>query len=122
MSKLTLGYEIVETVGDSLLPRFGHTVTSITPQKVILFGGATGDAGKFTMIGDTYLFTTSSRCWVKLTPTGILPSQRAAHAATAIESQQMVIYGGATGGKTNHKYRRHFGIRRFIPVRLKTRR
>lgn len=98
MNNANINYELIETIGDPLQPRFGHTITPINSQKVILFGGATGDAGKYTMTGDTFLFTTPSRCWIKLTPQGILPSPRAAHAATAIESLQMVIYGGAMGG------------------------
>jgi len=101
MLSSNINNEPVETIGDSLQPRFGHTITSITSQKVILFGGATGNAGKYAMTGDTYLFTTPSRCWIKLMPQGILPSPRAAHAATAIETLQMVIYGGAMGSMLN---------------------
>jgi protein phosphatase len=36
--------------------------------------------------------------WAKLEGAGIAPSPRAAHASCAIDSLQMVIYGGATGG------------------------
>ena len=98
MSLATLLYEAVESVGDAPQPHFGHTITTVNPMKAVLFGGATGDTGKYIMTGDTYVFTTSKRCWLKLAPQGILPSPRAAHAATAIESLQLVIYGGATGG------------------------
>ncbi len=94
----SLLYEAVEAIGDTPQPRFGHTITAVSSQKAVLFGGATGDTGKYTMTGDTYVFTTSKRCWLKLSPQGIIPSPRAAHAATAIEALQLVVYGGATGG------------------------
>jgi len=93
-----LAYEIIESTGDTPQPRFGHTITAVSASKAVLFGGATGDTGKYTMTGDTFVFTTSKRCWLKLSCQGIPPSPRAAHAATAIESMQLVVYGGATGG------------------------
>ena len=36
--------------------------------------------------------------WTELTPKGVAPSPRAAHSSTNVESMQMVVYGGATGG------------------------
>eukprot|EP00331_Platyophrya_macrostoma_P003524 CAMPEP_0176424724 /NCGR_PEP_ID=MMETSP0127-20121128/10992_1 /TAXON_ID=938130 /ORGANISM="Platyophrya macrostoma, Strain WH" /LENGTH=808 /DNA_ID=CAMNT_0017805805 /DNA_START=70 /DNA_END=2496 /DNA_ORIENTATION=+ len=63
-----------------------------------MFGGATGDTGKYTITGDTYLFECPSRKWKRLEPKGSQPTQRAAHAATSVEMLQLVIYGGATGG------------------------
>jgi hypothetical protein len=33
---------------------------------------------------------------------GVPPSPRAAHASTNVEQMQMVVYGGATGGKFNY--------------------
>jgi len=93
-------YEKIEATGDIPLPRFGHTITVVNPDKAVLFGGAIGDTGKYVMTSDTYVFITSKRCWLKANPqgTGMLPTPRAAHAATAIETMQMVVYGGATGG------------------------
>jgi len=91
-------YENLDVAGDIPLARFGHTMTAINKNKVILFGGATGDTGKYLMTGDTYLFNVTKRAWQRLNPQGAVPPPRAAHSATAVESMQMVIYGGATGG------------------------
>ena len=99
MSATVKMFEDLEVTGDVPLPRFGHTITVVSKHKVILFGGATGDTGKFSMTGDTYMFNVMKRCWIKLNAQGIVPSPRAAHAATAVEAMQMVVYGGATGGK-----------------------
>jgi len=41
--------------GNSPKPRFGHTVTRISKTKAILFGGAIGNTGKFSITGDTFL-------------------------------------------------------------------
>lgn len=98
MSVLEKLFEHLDATGDIPQSRFGHTVTTISKHKAVLFGGATGDTGKYSMTGDTYVFNVSKRCWIKLNAQGIMPSPRAAHAATAVESLQMVIYGGATGG------------------------
>ncbi len=37
--------ERVEFTGDSPQARFGHTITPISKDKAILFGGAVGDTG-----------------------------------------------------------------------------
>ena len=101
MVETGLIYEKIEVTGDIPISRFGHTMTIIGKHKVVLFGGATGDAGKFSMTGDTYIFNTIKHCWLKVNPQGILPSPRAAHATAVIESMQMVLYGGATGGNSH---------------------
>ena len=36
------------------LPRFGHTTTLVDRNRVILFGGATGDSGRYTITQDTF--------------------------------------------------------------------
>lgn len=90
--------ELIKVSGDQPLPRFGHTITLISKTKAVMFGGATGDTGKYTITGDTYLFDCITRKWRKLDPSGSQPTQRAAHAATSVEMFQLVIYGGATGG------------------------
>jgi hypothetical protein len=36
---------------------------------------------------------------IKLIVKGVPPSPRAAHSSTNVEQMQMVVYGGATGGK-----------------------
>jgi hypothetical protein len=38
--------EPIVASGQIPLPRFGHTTTQISKNKIILFGGATGDTGK----------------------------------------------------------------------------
>ena len=65
--------------------------------KAVLFGGATGVEGRFAINSDTYLFYIESKKWIKLDPTGSIPSPRAAHASCCVNSNQMVVYGGATG-------------------------
>lgn len=95
--------------------RFGHTITLVSKTKVVLFGGATGDTGKYSMTGETYLFNILTKTWSKLNGTfkfkyynilfpivkGVPPSPRAAHSSTNVEQMQMVVYGGATGGKVS---------------------
>jgi hypothetical protein len=46
--------------------RFGHTITLVSKTKVVLFGGATGDTGKYSMTGETYLFNILTKTWSKL--------------------------------------------------------
>ncbi len=48
--------EQLKVSGTTPLPRFGHTITLISKTKCILFGGATGDTGRYTITADTYLF------------------------------------------------------------------
>ena len=87
-------------------PRFGHTITKskifiylVHKTKSVLFGGATGVEGRFAINSDTFLFYIDSKKWVKLDPTGSIPSPRAAHSSCCVNSNQMVVYGGATGCK-----------------------
>jgi protein phosphatase len=66
----------VEVFGEVPLARFGHTITqgniltNITPvvskSKVILFGGATGDTGKYIITGDTYALDIIGNKWSKI--------------------------------------------------------
>lgn len=90
--------EDLEVFGDVPQARFGHTITAVSKTKVVLFGGATGDTGKYSMTGDTFLFNVLTKSWNKLSVKGVAPSPRAAHASTNVEQMQMVVYGGATGG------------------------
>lgn len=46
----------IEAFGEVPLARFGHTVTLVSKKKAVLFGGATGDTGKYVITGDTYIF------------------------------------------------------------------
>lgn len=58
--------EDVEVNGEIPQARFGHTVTIVAKQKVVLFGGATGDTGKYSMTGETYMFNILNKQWTKL--------------------------------------------------------
>jgi len=70
----------------------------VSKKKAVLFGGATGDTGKYVITGDTYILDMPSKKWTKLEGSGIAPAPRAAHASTSVDTLQMVVYGGATGG------------------------
>jgi hypothetical protein len=58
--------ESLDANGDIPQARFGHTVTTVAKNKVVLFGGATGDTGKYSMTGETYLFNVLNKQWQKL--------------------------------------------------------
>jgi len=92
--------EIVKVSGDVPLPRFGHTMTLISKTKAVLFGGATGHTGKYSITGETFILDCITQKWKKLEPSGSPPTQRAAHAATAIETNQLFIFGGAIEGNS----------------------
>lgn len=67
--------EALEVYGDVPQARFGHTITLVSSSKVVLFGGATGDTGKYIMTGDTYLFNILTKSWTKLSAVkGVPPS------------------------------------------------
>ena len=55
-------------VSDTQLPKvLGHFIIKIVSKsKVILFGGATGDTGKYIITGDTYALDLISYKWTKL--------------------------------------------------------
>ena len=76
--------------------RFGHTITMVTRERAILFGGAVGD-GVYRITNDTYSFDCKANKWSLLKPKNSeeAPSPRAAHSSTALELNQMVIFGGA---------------------------
>ena len=66
----TDGSQIVEELevnGDIPQARFGHTITIVSKAKVVLFGGATGDTGKYSMTGETYMYNILNKAWQKLT-------------------------------------------------------
>lgn len=74
----------VEVYGEVPLARFGHTITqgkfdnfkvakinpffliAVSKSKVVIFGGATGDTGKYIITGDTYALDLISSKWSKL--------------------------------------------------------
>eukprot|EP00440_Ansanella_granifera_P058066 gb/GFBE01062939.1/.p1 GENE.gb/GFBE01062939.1/~~gb/GFBE01062939.1/.p1 ORF type:complete len:847 (+),score=138.18 gb/GFBE01062939.1/:1-2541(+) len=84
--------------GDAPSPRFGHTTTFVGDNRVVLFGGATGDSGRYTITADAFMLNASTNTWSRIQAEGSVPFARAAHAAACVDHSQMVIYGGATGG------------------------
>lgn len=76
--------------------RFGHTITMISKERAVVFGGAVGD-NIYKITNDTFCYNSVTNKWSVLKPKSQdeAPSPRAAHAATAVESNQMVIFGGA---------------------------
>ncbi|GFE54485.1 serine threonine phosphatase [Babesia ovis] len=89
--------KVISLQGELPQARFGHTTTTVGPGKVILFGGAIGDVGRYTITADLYLFDLNTNVSTKLNSENT-PSPRAAHAAACVESMQVVVFGGATGG------------------------
>ncbi|OII78373.1 serine threonine protein phosphatase [Cryptosporidium andersoni] len=84
--------------GDIPTARFGHSTTFVGNSKVVLFGGAIGDSGRYTITADTYILDfTAGFQWRKITADSP-PNARAAHSAACVDFMQLVIYGGATGG------------------------
>ncbi len=90
--------EKLEVLGDNPKPRFGHTMNQISINKAILFAGAIGDSSQYSITNDLYSLDLVKFIWKKLNPSGKKPSVRAAHASCSIELNQVMIYGGATGG------------------------
>ena len=68
----------------------------INKDKAIVFGGAVG-TGIFRITNDTYSFDCPTKTWTMLKPHNNqeCPSPRAAHSATGVEQNQLVIFGGA---------------------------
>jgi hypothetical protein len=56
----------VDCVGKVPTARFGHTITLISPVKVVLFGGAVGDTRNFQFTGDTYVLNIMTKIWLRL--------------------------------------------------------
>ena len=59
-------HEILEIAKNVPQARFGHTITMVNKYKVVLFGGATGDTGKYSMTGETFIFNMLLRTWTEL--------------------------------------------------------
>ena len=55
--------EALEVNGEVPQARFGHTITIVSKAKVVLFGGATGDTGKYSMTGETFLYNILNKTW-----------------------------------------------------------
>lgn len=58
--------ERLEPTGSLPTARFGHTMTYINKGYAILFGGATGDTGKYSITNDLYLFEIATKIWKKI--------------------------------------------------------
>lgn len=58
--------EKVEVFGTQPEARFGHTLTFISKTKAVLFGGAVGDTGKYSITADAYSFDLVTRVWRKI--------------------------------------------------------
>ena len=76
--------------------RFGHSVSVISPSRMILFGGAIADKA-YQITNDVFSFNSQTQKWTRVLPKspGNVPSPRAAHGATAIDNSQVVVFGGA---------------------------
>jgi len=59
-------WQPLEYLGTLPPPSFGHTLSQISKTKVVLFGGATGDAGKYTMTDATYVYNVFKSSWTLL--------------------------------------------------------
>ncbi len=68
-----LGWETMEYTGTLPQPSFGHTVTQISKTKILLFGGAVGDSGKYAMTDATYIYYLFKSSWTKLESTFAYP-------------------------------------------------
>jgi hypothetical protein len=53
-------------VTQSLRVSNSHILFQVSKSKVILFGGATGDTGKYIITGDTYALDIIGNKWSKL--------------------------------------------------------
>ena len=96
-------FQLERQSGEVPQARFGHTCCYVGGSFVVMFGGATGDGGRYTINNDTYLIDIKSNMWHKLVPPmdaaqGSCPTPRAAHCSCSVDSMQMVVYGGAMGG------------------------
>ena len=91
---------ICDTSGNHPLPRFGQSLVSITPVKILLFGGAVGDVKNFNLTNEIYIINLMTRIWskIKVDQNKPLPKERAAHAASTNNDNQMIIHGGSIGG------------------------
>lgn len=56
----------LNTGGNAPLPRFGHSITHYSKDKVCLFGGATGTTGQFSITDNTYTLDLTTKIWRKV--------------------------------------------------------
>ena len=55
-----------ETINEHNSVHLNNLYISVSRTKVVIFGGATGDTGKYIITGDTYLLDQSNSRWSKL--------------------------------------------------------
>ena len=94
--------EKVNTFGNVPVAKFGHTATQISSNKIIIFGGASGNVDTYSITNECYCLdieigNVTNFNWRKLFNTGTVPCSRAAHSSTKIEDNKMLQFGGATG-------------------------
>ena len=66
MWKQNQAHETLDIAKNVPQARFGHTITMVNKYKVVLFGGATGDTGKYSMTGETFIFNMLLKTWTEL--------------------------------------------------------
>ncbi|GKT29730.1 hypothetical protein ADUPG1_014165 [Aduncisulcus paluster] len=95
-------WEKISTVGDIPSPRYYHTMVSVGPSTLILFGGsdryASQDHSKY--YNDTFIFDTVSGAWRKISYEGIdsisIPCPRYGH-SMCMSGDRVVMFGGYGG-------------------------
>lgn len=58
--------EKIQVYGSVPQPRFGQTMTLVSKTKAVMFGGATGDTGRYSITGETFTFDITNRYWKKI--------------------------------------------------------
>ncbi|KAH0476172.1 MAG: hypothetical protein KVP17_004387 [Porospora cf. gigantea B] len=91
----------VQSRGEIPKPRFGHSITYVGGDHALLFGGAIGAAanssGRYQITNELYSLNVRTMNWAVVQSSNP-PNARAAHGSCAVDPEQLVIYGGATGG------------------------
>lgn len=82
--------------------KFGHTATPVAKDKIIIFGGASGNVDTYSITNECFCLDiqqnqTVTFTWRKLQNSGTIPCSRAAHSCCKIEENRMLLFGGATG-------------------------
>jgi len=83
------GWSLVASTGPSA--RTDHAVALASSGSIVLFGGRTGTS---SYANDAWVFDTGTSSWTALSPTGTPPSARSAHAAVAVTSSVIAVFGG----------------------------
>ena len=62
-SKIT---QKIDCIGKVPSARFGHTITMVSSNKIVMFGGAIGDTKNFSFSNETYTLNISNKFWTKI--------------------------------------------------------